>query len=254
MKRALLIIGVILIFSLSRVAFREAPSNEIVGDRARETLRAKMAEKSLRAQAMLAASLPKPPALANAASKAPDNRGSELLTNLMPDETGTTSADMSFARDDLFSLYEKDFTVGALEVDGIAMISFRGYEGQFKVQFVIPSKDFVGASVPIFMADEKNPAVNVLGSTTLESSGKDGEVSVNFMPMPSFFNKKPGSEEHLSPREEPSNITTVIFTVDPRKQKGTSSVTSYYSYETKGRTTAIGKFDYTLKPIASETH
>ncbi len=162
-----------------------------------------------------------------------------------------SSQDMSGQRDAFFSLYQKDFGLGAKEVEGKVDISYPGYEGKFKVQLLIPSKDLVGTPVPIFIADEKNPAINGLGGSGLElSDTDDGSVTVRFGGIRPFFSKKAGAEEEVNPREDPNNITTVLFSFDPRKRKGTSAVAVYFSYESKGPSTVIGKVDYVVRPVS----
>lgn len=100
------------------------------------------------------------------------------------------------------------------------------------------------------MFDEKNPAVNALGGSGLEfSESDDGTFMIRFHghSIRAFFHKKPSAEVEVSPSEEPNQITSVIFTFDPNKRKGSSPVDVRFSFESKGPTTTIGKLDYEVK-------
>jgi len=159
-------------------------------------------------------------------------------------------SDMSGHVEELFSIHRKDLGSTGTEVEGKVTISYRGYEGKFKVHFLIPPvSGEAGTYVVIYMADEKNPTVNTLGGTSVkfpETAGGLCQVDFGGHSIHPFFKKKEGAE--LSPGQEPTSITRVLFHFDPRKRKGTSQAEVLFSNETKGPATPIGRFDYVTKP------
>ncbi len=181
----------------------------------------------------------------------PELNGGELAQlPQLPHEINGSTPDMSGYRESWFSHYRKGFDGMAKELEGKVTITYPGYEGKFNVQFLIPPKPYERTPVPIFMADDKNPSVNALGGSGLEfSESDDGTVMIRFHghSIRAFFHKKLSAEVGVSQREEPNQITSVLFTFDPNKKKGTSPVEVRFSFESKGPTTTIGKLDYEVK-------
>lgn len=157
---------------------------------------------------------------------------------------------MSAQKEGWFSFYRTDFGAHATELEGEVTLAYQGYGGKFTIHLLLPPQSFEGGdAVPIFLADKERPSINSLGTAALERARAPGEVSVvRFVgnSIHPFFTRVSSSEERPRPSEEPSQITTVMFSFDPAKGAGQSFVDVRFAYETDGPTTNVGKLKYVL--------
>jgi len=109
-----------------------------------------------------------------------------------------------------------------LEITGTVALSYRRYEGKFKIQFQKPSKFNDGTRyIPIFMVGVTNPAVNMSGAAFLEDTSTDGSSIVihlvGFALMP-FFSKDVGAVDTATQEHELNEISDIMFTIESKKK------------------------------------
>ena len=191
-------------------------------------------------------------ALTHTAGKLPQSLP-ETDEVIQPAETrGSPYSDAE--KETYFSASRQDFGPNLVEVEGTATLSLRGYEEKFKVQFLVPSKSYIGAGtpggvpIPFFMASIKNPAANGLGHASLDeiSTDSDSFLIHSFGPLfLSLLSNKAEANGIVTQENELKQITDLLFTVELKEKRNSAVVQARVSFD--GAPTNIGKLDYLIK-------
>lgn len=153
---------------------------------------------------------------------------------------------------EFFDSFRQEHESNFLHVEGKVKLAYGGFDGEFAVQFLIPSRSSGSVSQFVdYFAGISNPGVGSTGGGAIDGVTDGRNELVLTVPgavITPHFAKKPNFDDlPLSDRtEEPDKISGVEFSVEPKRKRGTSSVNGQLNFDTKSPRVPIGTFKYVI--------
>lgn len=149
-----------------------------------------------------------------------------------------------------FDWYRKEYGPEAKEVEGRVTVTLAGYEGDFKVRFLISPKNHP-QTVALVFEGITNPGGAIWGAGNWEEAmTDDGTLVIDYagVPIRSLFSRKSGPDGEKEVLHDLTQISKIEFLVNPLKKKGSSEVKARFNFETRGKAEKIGTLQYELVP------